>query len=470
MVGLAGLSIPSFWLGIMMILVFSVSLGWLPSGGYVSLVDDWAANLRSLLMPSIVLGTASLAVMMRHTRSAMLTVLKQDFIRTARSKGLSEKIVVLRHAIAKRAYPGGHPRNPAAWTASLRRRPDGASVWNSGIWQDDCRWRFQPRLRGGPSRRDVRRGVLSADEPIGRSDIRASKPSPPHMSIHDDSPSPPPPSIRSRSVMARLLREPAALIGALIVVFFLTLAALAPVFAPYDPNASDWMAIREAPSWSHPFGTDDLGRDMLSRVIYGARASLAAGFISVSIAMAIGVPLGLIAGYFGGITDMVISRCADALLACPFLVLAIALAAFLGASLENAMIAIGISAMPIFIRVTRGQALSVRAEDYVSAAVSQGVSHTKILTAYIFPNVLPPVIVQATLTVAIAVLAEASLAFLGLGQPPPAPSWGSMLDAARQFLVEAPWMAIWPGIAIVVVVIGFNMLGDALNDVLNPRA
>jgi peptide/nickel transport system permease protein len=270
----------------------------------------------------------------------------------------------------------------------------------------------------------------------------------------------------SRDAARRLMREPAAVIGGIIIVFFLLLGALAPQLAPYDPNASDWMAIREAPSWAHPFGTDDLGRDILTRVIYGARASLAAGFISVSIALVIGVPLGLVAGYFGGVIDIVISRCADALLACPFLVLAIALAAFLGASLENAMIAIGISAMPIFIRLTRGQALSVREEDYVSAAVSQGVSHPKILAAYIFPNVVPPIIVQATLTVAIAVLAEASLAFLGLGQPPPAPSWGSMLDAARQFLVEA----IWPGLAIVVVVIGFNMLGDALNDVLNPRS
>jgi peptide/nickel transport system permease protein len=275
--------------------------------------------------------------------------------------------------------------------------------------------------------------------------------------------------LQSRSAFRRLFAEPSALVGGAIVGAFLILAALAPLIAPYDPSASDWMAVREAPGWLHPFGTDDLGRDILSRVIYGARASLAAGFISVSIALAIGVPLGLVAGYFGGITDIVISRCADALLACPFLVLAIALAAFLGASLENAMIAIGVSAMPIFIRVTRGQALNVRTEDYVSAAVSQGLSHPKILAAYILPNVVPPIIVQATLTVAIAVLAEASLAFLGLGQPPPAPSWGSMLDAARQFLVEAPWMAIWPGLAIVVVVIGFNMLGDALNDVLNPR-
>jgi peptide/nickel transport system permease protein len=290
------------------------------------------------------------------------------------------------------------------------------------------------------------------------------------MSGLDDPPSGQQTPPQSRDAVRRLLKEPAAMIGGFIVIFFLLAGVLAPLLAPYDPNASDWMAIREAPSWSHPFGTDDLGRDILTRVIYGARASLAAGFISVSIAITIGVPLGLVAGYFGGITDIVISRCADALLACPFLVLAIALAAFLGASLENAMIAIGISAMPIFIRLTRGQTLTVREEDYVSAAVSQGVSHPKILAAYIFPNVVPPVIVQATLTVAIAVLAEASLAFLGLGQPPPAPSWGSMLDAARQFLVEAPWMAIWPGLAIVVVVIGFNMLGDALNDVLNPRS
>ncbi|MBV8426573.1 MAG: ABC transporter permease [Hyphomicrobiales bacterium] len=160
---------------------------------------------------------------------------------------------------------------------------------------------------------------------------------------------------------------------------------------------------------------------------------------------------------------------ADAVLACPFLVLAIALAAFLGPSLENTMIAIGVSAVPIFVRLARGQTLSVREEDYISAAVSQGVSHPKILLAHVLPNVMPPIFVQATLTTAIAVLAEASLAFLGLGQPPPAPSWGSMLDAARQFLLDAPWMAVFPGLAIVAVVIGFNLIGDALNDVLNPR-
>ena len=275
--------------------------------------------------------------------------------------------------------------------------------------------------------------------------------------------------VRTRTGWERLLREPSALIGGGIVLVFALMAVFAPWVAPYDPNASDWSAIRLGPTLAHPFGTDDLGRDVLSRIIFGARASLAAGFLSVAIALVFGVPFGLIAGYFGGVVDIVISRLTDALLACPFLVLAIALAAFLGPSLQNAMMAIGISAMPIFVRLARGQTLIVREEDYVSAVVSLGASHRKVIISHILPNIMPPLVVQATLTTAIAVLAEASLAFLGLGQAPPDPSWGSMLDAARQFLVEAPWMAIWPGLAIVVVVIGFNLLGDALNDVLNPR-
>jgi len=274
---------------------------------------------------------------------------------------------------------------------------------------------------------------------------------------------------KRRSALAQCLAQPSAVIGGAIVIFFVLVAIFAPLLAPYDPSASDWLAIRQAPSALHWFGTDDLGRDVLSRVIYGARASLMAGVISVVIAMALGVPLGLIAGYFGGVLDMVISRCTDALLACPFLVLAIALAAFLGASLQNAMIAIGISAMPIFIRLTRGQVLVVKGEDYITAVRALGVRDRSIIVSHIFPNVLAPIVVQGTITMAVAVLAEASLAFLGLGQRPPAPSWGSMLDVARQFLTEAPWMAVWPGLAIVAIVLGFNLLGDGLNDALNPH-
>lgn len=273
----------------------------------------------------------------------------------------------------------------------------------------------------------------------------------------------------SRSFWRRMLRQRSAVIGLIIVLFFVAMAVFAPLVAPYDPIASSWLTVRQAPSAAHWMGTDDLGRDVLSRVIYGAQASLLAGLIAVSIAILAGLPLGLIAGYFGGWIDTVISRCTDALLACPFLVLAIALAAFLGASLQNAMIAIGISAMPIFIRLVRGQVLSIKNEDFVIAARGQGMTDRAIIVSHILPNVVTPVVVQATITMAVAILAEASLAFLGLGQRPPAASWGSMLDVARQFMIDAPWMSIWPGFAIVLIVLGFNLLGDGLNDALNQK-
>lgn len=190
----------------------------------------------------------------------------------------------------------------------------------------------------------------------------------------------------------------------------------------------------------------------------------------MAIATILGVPLGILSGYFGGWIDMVISRVTEAFLAMPFLIMAIALAAFLGPSLTNAMIAIGLSALPTFIRLSRGQVLAVKTEDYVEGARSIGLGHVAIMSRYIFPNILAPVLVQATLTVATAIIAEASLSFLGLGQQPPAPSWGSMLNVAKNFLSQAPWMAIWPGGAIFLVVIGFNLLGDGLRDVLDPRS
>ena len=272
-----------------------------------------------------------------------------------------------------------------------------------------------------------------------------------------------------RLALSRLMRRRAALTGLAVVVFFIALALAAPLVAPYDPLATDWRAVRKPPSSQHLFGTDELGRDVLSRVAWGARASILAGLVSVSIALAVGVPLGLLSGYFGGFADGVLMRMIDAMLAIPFLILAIALAAFLGPNLTNAMIAIGVSQTPVFTRLTRGQVLAVKHEDFIDAARAVGNPHRRILLRHILPNVLAPILVQATLAVAGAIIAEASLSFLGLGQQPPAPSWGSMLNTATRFLSQAPWMALWPGLAIFSLVLSFNLLGDGLRDALDPR-
>jgi len=270
--------------------------------------------------------------------------------------------------------------------------------------------------------------------------------------------------------MRRLLRRKGAVFGLFVIVLLVAAALLAPLISPYDPSSQTWSAVRKAPSALHWFGTDDVGRDVLARVIYGAQASLMAGIISVAIAIALGVPAGLIAGYVGGFVDALFGRITDAMLACPFLILAIALAAFLGPSLGNAMIAIGITTTPIFVRLTRAQVMAVKVEDYVEAARAVGNPHWRIALVHILPNILPALLVQATLSLAAAIIAEAALSFLGLGQQPPAPSWGSMLNAAQRFLVNAPWMAVWPGLAIFLAVLSFNLVGDGLRDALDPRS
>ena len=269
--------------------------------------------------------------------------------------------------------------------------------------------------------------------------------------------------------LRRLLRRRGAAVGLVIVVVFVLLAVLAPAVSPYDPLATSWTAIRKAPDTAHWFGTDEIGRDVLSRVVWGARASLLAGVVSVLISLSIGVPIGLVAGYAGGKVDMLISRLTDAVLACPFLILAIALAAFLGPSLTNAMIAIGVSATPVFVRLTRGQTMAIKAEDFILAARAIGNPPWRVALRHVLPNVVPALIVQGTLAIAAAVIAEASLSFLGLGQQPPAPSWGSMLNTAKNYIENAPWMAVWPGLSIFALVLSFNLVGDGLRDALDPR-
>ncbi len=279
------------------------------------------------------------------------------------------------------------------------------------------------------------------------------------------------PAARSPALIAldRFRARPAAVLGFVIVAAFVLIAVAAPLVSPYDPIATNWSAIRKAPSWQHPMGTDENGRDVLSRVVFGARASLLAGVVSVLIAAGIGVPVGLLAGFAGGWVDGVVGRLVDAMLACPFLILAIALAAFLGPSLTNAMIAIGITAAPIFVRVARGATMDAATQDYVEAARATGNPPWRVAVRHVLPNIVPPVLVQATLAIAAAIIAEASLSFLGQGQQPPEPSWGSMLNSAQRFLSQAPWLAVFPGAAIFLAVLAFNLVGDGLRDALDPR-
>jgi peptide/nickel transport system permease protein len=274
---------------------------------------------------------------------------------------------------------------------------------------------------------------------------------------------------RRFQVVQRLARRPTTVIAAAVVAAFIGIALGAARLAPYEPTATDFSAVRKPPTALHLLGTDEVGRDVLSRLIWGARASLMAGVIPVAIAVSLSIPLGLLSGYAGGWLDSWMMRLNDAMLAIPFLIVAIALAAFLGPSLRNAMIAIGIASLPTFVRLARGTVLALKTEDYVEAARALGCSRRRITGLHILPNMLPPLIIQSSVAVAAAIIAEASLAFLGLGQQPPAPSWGSMLNAAQRYLSQAPWMALYPGLTIFAIVMALNVLGDGLRDALDPR-
>ena len=270
-------------------------------------------------------------------------------------------------------------------------------------------------------------------------------------------------------LLRKALRHGLVVGGGSIVLLLGVLAAFGAALAPYDPLAMDFTARFAPPSWAHPFGTDDFGRDLFSRVLHGAAVSFQVAFIAVGISGVAGVTLGVLAGYLGGWVDEAIMRAMDVLFAFPAVLLAITVMAVLGRGVENAMIAIAIVYMPIFARVTRGAVISVRDREFVTAARALGTGHARIMLAHVLPNAAGPILVQTSLSLAFAILAEAALSFFGLGTQPPDPSWGRMLAEGRAFLGQAPWMGIFPGLAIMAAVLGFNLLGDGLRDVLDPR-
>lgn len=266
-----------------------------------------------------------------------------------------------------------------------------------------------------------------------------------------------------------LLRNKAAVFGLVIIVLLTALAILAPIISPYDPNQQNLIAALQPPSAEHPFGTDNLGRDIFSRLLHAGRISLLVGVLAVGLAVVIGVPLGLVSGFLGGWVDMLIQRVADIMLSFTTFLLALALVAVLGVGLKNVIIAAGVGVIPQFIRLARGLALSLREQTYVEAASAFGVSNFAILRRHILRNALTPIIVYATLNVGVTILVAAGLGFLGLGVQPPTAEWGTMLGDGRAYIFNSSYMATFPGLAIFFAVLGFNLLGDGLRDALDPH-
>ncbi len=272
-----------------------------------------------------------------------------------------------------------------------------------------------------------------------------------------------------RDAFRRLFRHRLAMFGALILLFVAVMGIFGPAITPYDPNGMDFGNRFAIPSIQHWMGTDDFGRDIFSRIIIGARVSLQVGFVAVSVATIIGTSLGLVAGNSTRITDEIIMRAMDVLYAFPAILLAIAIMAALGKGIGNAMIAIGIVYIPIFARIARAAVLGIRNEEFIIAAKAMGAGDIRILLMHVLPNVLSPIIVEITLSLAFAILAEAALSFFGLGTQPPDPSWGRMLSEGRDFFRQSGWMGVFPGLAIFFTVMGFNFLGDGLRDALDPK-
>lgn len=272
-----------------------------------------------------------------------------------------------------------------------------------------------------------------------------------------------------RRIIRVMFSRKVVIAGFVIIILMILMATFAPWLAPYDPNLTNLPEALQQPSQAHPLGTDALGRDTLSRIIYGSRTSLMVGIVSIFIAASLGMTLGLLAGYFGGVTNTLIMRFIDALMAFPMMLLALVLASVLGGGLGNVMIAIGIALTTIYARLMCGQVLTIKENDYVLAARSHGASNSLIMLRHIIPNCLPPLIVLITMQMGSAILAEAGLSFLGMGIEPPGAAWGAMVNSGYKYLLDLPILSFAPGVAIMLVVFAFNMMGDGLRDALDPR-
>ena len=467
-----GVSMPLFWLGLILILLFSFRLKWFPPAG--------GSGLRSLVLPAITLGFVSAGIISRLTRSSLIETLNEDYVRVARAKGLPSRLLIGRHALKNAFIPivtilglqfGGMLAG-AVVTETVFSRPGlGRLVVSAILWKD------YPLVQGivlffgrglsgrEPAGRCILRLARSAHslrqvqvrrlQSMLRSDLQTG-------AVTGGGAAPTRPgTTRLRRQWTMFTRNRGAVFGLAVLLVWILIALLAPQISPHDPLLTV-DAARQPPASTHWFGTDRLGRDVLSRVIFGARISLLLGIISVAFGSVIGTLLGLVAGYFGGNIDHVVMRIMDAMLAFPGLLLALIIIATLGPSIQNVMIAVGFATIPQYARLTRGSVLSVRELPYVDSARVIGSGHRRIVFRHVLPNVAAPLIVLSTLQVGNAILVGAGLSFLGLGAQPPTPEWGLMAAEGREVLGKAWWISTFPGLAILSVVMALNLMGDGL--------
>ena len=446
-----GLATPEFWFGILLILLFSVKLGWFAAGGFPGWATDVWGSLRALLLPAFALGVIRASILTRLTRSSMLEVLREDYVRTARAKGLRERTVIYVHALRNALIPvldhhGAAARAAAGGRDHHRKRLLPAGAGTAGVQ------RHRPaRPAGGARHRPVHGRRGRGRELHRRPGLRLRRPE------------------SEGEIVRRFFGNKNFTVGFALSAVVVILAAVSLVWTPFDGNRMNAREKLQGPTWKHPLGTDQYGRDTLSRVMTGAVNSIIVGLVTVAIGLTLGVALGLLAAFRGRFTDEVIMRFSDLLFGFPAVLTAILITSILGPSMVNAMLAIGVFYIPVFARLTRAVAMVVWEREYIVAARACGIGELAITWRHVIPNILSPLLIQGTIQFAVAILAEAGLSYLGLGTQPPDASWGRMLNEAQTYMSTAPWMAIFPGVAIAWAVLGFNLLGDGLRDTLDPK-
>ena len=555
---LVGMSMPQFWLGLLLMLLFSLQLKWLPAGGNQD-------GIRSLVLPAICSAMTLMAMSARQTRASMLEVLRADFLRTARAKGVPEKRVIRKHALGNALIPvvtivgtsicvslAGSVviEQVFAWPGVGRMLVQGVISRDVTITLGctimttilyvlvmlivDLLYAFiDPRIKAQYMTKTKKR--RTANRAPAKGDARTDGPAGFDPGPADDEPAnaallitqPPPGTggtappeeessihyadgdlskdvssggakdyvtreygdiagsdtvVNAAEVMARykkrsqmgmiwhrLIHNKSSLVG-IIILGFIFLIAIISLFMSYDSVISSNISIRfSPPSWEHPFGTDSIGRDTFLRVIYGTRYSIIIGFFSVALSTLVGIILGAVSAYYGKMTDNIIMRASDILASIPGLLLGMVVMVTLGMSLQNLIIAVGIAGIPNFIRMTRASILTVKGNEYIEAARAIGFSDLRIIVTQLLPNGLSPIIVQATTILGVNIIVGSALSFLGFGIPAPTPEWGALISAGREYIRTAPWLATYPGLFIMVTVLGFNLLGDGLRDALDPK-